>query len=196
MSERNIPVFFADVIKDDTGAVYPTGCTQSISCGVEYIGQERVATALSQNSCQITEKIGDIVPLAGSATPNVLTVKVKDSIRGFIWIDKASYDARFGDCNDCCVALPTLATPASFTASNGDTQSIINWDDVPNATGYILEMATDGSFTGATIIYTGSTSGFTKTGLTNGTTYYFRVHATADGYNDSGLAFTTATPAP
>lgn len=194
--ERNIDVFYASVIKDETGTVYPSGCTQSISCTVEYIGQERVATALSQNSCMITEKIGDILPLAGSATPNVLTIKVKDSVRGFIWIDKTSYDARFGDCNDCCVALPTLATPASFTASNGNTQSITNWNDVPNATNYILEMATNGSFTGATTIYSGSVSGYTKTGLTNATTYYFRVHATAAGYNDSALAFTTATPAP
>lgn len=193
--ERNINTFTADVIRDEVG-VYVSGCSQQISCKVQYVGPERIATDIADTNCTITAQIGQILPLAGSAVPNVLTVKVKDAARGYIWIEKTSYDSGFPECNDCCVALPTLDAPESFGATNGNTLSVTSWDDMPNATNYILEMATDGSFTDAAQIYSGLVTGYTKTGLTNGTTYYFRVKSQASGYNDSEWAFTTATPAP
>lgn len=192
--ERNINQVQYDVIMDNFGNVYPSGCAQQVTCEAKNVGEERIATDIAQDVCGISAVPGTVLPIGGSAVTNVLCVKLQIPGVGFIWVDKTSYDANNSQCNECCEALPTLATPANFTASNGDDQSVLNWDDVPNATAYEVEMATNSSFTGATTIYTGAVSGYTKTGLTQGTQYWFRVKATASGYNDSDLAVATATP--
>lgn len=191
---RNINIVEYDVIKDEFGNVYPSGCAQYIPCDAVKVEEQRVATDISQDACAVVASPGDILPLSGSAVTNVLCYKLQVPNKGFVWVSKTSYDANNEQCNDCCNALTTLATPANFTASNGDDESVLNWDDVPNATGYVVEMATNSSFTGATTIYTGAVSGHTETGLTQGTQYWFRVWATASGYLDSDKAVATATP--
>ena len=194
--ERNINTFPASLIKDEYGNVTPSGCPVNVSCLAQNFGEERIATAMGENLCAVTSQIGSVLPLAGSAISNVLTIKLKDPVRGFIWVSKTSYDSGFPDCNDCCVALPTLATPENFVATPGDTEVVMDWDDVADADEYVLEMDTNSSFTGATEIYRGAVSAHTETGLVNGTDYFFRVKAIATGKNDSEWAFATATPAP
>lgn len=91
--------------------------------------------------------------------------------------------------------LTSLAAPATLVASNVSTTSMtLTWAAVTGATGYILERATASNFgTGLTTAYTGALLTTSVTGLTTGTTYYFRVRATKAGH--TGLNSTTTTQA-
>lgn len=89
---------------------------------------------------------------------------------------------------------PQLAQPGNFVAVSGDTQNALDWDDTPNATSYTVERDTTSDFAAPTSIYTGAASTYTDTGLTNGTTYYYRVKATAANYLNSPLAYVNQTP--
>ena len=82
-----------------------------------------------------------------------------------------------------------LIPPATLTFGTTTTTSIvINWTSGDSdGTGYILQRATNSGFTtGLTTIYTGSNLTFTDTGLTTGTTYYYRIVSTAINFNNSG----------
>lgn len=94
-------------------------------------------------------------------------------------------------------SIPTLSAPGSFAATNGDTQSVLTWAAVTNATNYLVDRATDAGFTTGytTGIYSGSLLTFTDTGRTNGVTYYYRIKAQAAGFADSSYSTTNATPA-
>lgn len=89
---------------------------------------------------------------------------------------------------------PALAQPANFVGTPGDTTASLDWDNVANATNYVVERDTDSDFASATEVYSGATSSFADSSLTNGTPYYYRVRAEASGYNDSPYAYVTVTP--
>lgn len=198
--ERNINVISVSVIKDQA-RTYPAGCDQWLTFPVIETGEYRVITDISNTGlpqCNNAAVIGSVVP-ANEFPPmtNVLTVRVIDPIIGAVYVDKTSYDAAKATWNNCCSTLPAIGTPANFTATNGNAQSVINWDDVTGAVNYVLERATNIGFTAnLTTVYTGTTSGYTNTGLTNGTQYYYRVQAIANPAvaSDSAYAFTNATP--
>lgn len=92
---------------------------------------------------------------------------------------------------------PTLSAPSSLTATaNSSTQITLNWTAVTNATGYVVERATNSGFTtGLTSVYTGAALTYVNTGLTTATQYYYRVKATGTGYTTSGYATANATTA-
>lgn len=77
-----------------------------------------------------------------------------------------------------------LAAPANFAASAVEaTTMTLAWDAVTDATGYVLQRATDVGFTtGVTTLYTGTDLTFDDSGLTTATTYYYRVRATKSGW--------------
>lgn len=117
--------------------------------------------------------------------------------------DTTAYNVRIT--RTCCngvVASPivydintTLTdTPTSFEGTAGDTQVSLTWDNVTGADTYIVEMGEQSDYSDATQIYKGSTNSYVKTGLTNGTPYYFRVRAIDNGYLASDWAIDSATP--
>jgi len=80
--------------------------------------------------------------------------------------------------------LPTLARPLNFTATTIDYKQIdLTWDAVTNATSYYLENSTNGTVWN--LIYEGSGTSYSNEGLTLSTTYYYRIKAKANSYNDS-----------
>lgn len=83
---------------------------------------------------------------------------------------------------------PTLSVPTGFAGTTDDGHSVLTWNAVSDATGYIVKK-------GATVIYTGPLTTFDATGLTNGTPVVFTVIATAEGFNNSPAATITVTPA-
>jgi hypothetical protein len=107
-----------------------------------------------------------------------------------------SYDSPYGS----IVTVTTM--PGSLAATVVSSSQVnLSWSGNAgnaNIIGYTVATATNSSFTGATYQYVsgaGSTS-FSKTGLTTGTTYYFKIkaEATSDSYDSAFTAFVTATP--
>lgn len=196
--ERNINVTPVSVIKD-SAQTYPSGCDQFITFPVIENGEFRVITDVpTLPSCNHLYPIGTTVP--GDSFPpatNVLTIRIVDSLLGVLYVEKASYLSAQDAWNNCCSALPALQTPANFTTTSGNAQSVTNWDDVAGATNYILDRSTNIGFTTFTQVYSGATSAYTNTGLTNGTTYYYRVKAQgpASVSSDSAYAYSSAMPA-
>lgn len=84
-----------------------------------------------------------------------------------------------------------LATPGSFLATPASSSQInISWGSVINATGYVLQRATNSIFTTGlfTLLNNVNLTSYNDTGLDASTTYYYRVLAKASGYTDSGYA--------
>lgn len=88
-----------------------------------------------------------------------------------------------------------LDAPENFTATMvSDTAIDLDWDAVAGATSYRLQRSTDPTFrSGVVLIYTGSSTSFSDTGLTATTHYYYRNLAKASGLANSLYSFTDTT---
>ncbi|MFC2069667.1 fibronectin type III domain-containing protein [Chloroflexota bacterium] len=85
-------------------------------------------------------------------------------------------------------SLPPDA-PTGLTATQGDTEAILNWDDnsEPDFNGYnIYRGLSSGNYTKIESLW--STSNYTDTGRTNDVTYYYVVTAEDNGTNESGYS--------
>ena len=95
-------------------------------------------------------------------------------------------------------ATSTPSAPQSFSATAGDTEVDLSWsapasDGGATVTGYIVYQSTDdASFTQ---VATPSGTSQTITGLTNGTTYYFKVAAVNSVGTGTQTSSVSATPA-
>jgi hypothetical protein len=88
------------------------------------------------------------------------------------------------------LAIEVLGTPGSFLGTvNSATQITLNWTKTPRATGYSIDRATNSGFTAGLVnTVVGDVATLVVTGLTTGTTYYFRIKATAANATDSAYA--------
>jgi hypothetical protein len=89
-----------------------------------------------------------------------------------------------------------LATPGSFGATPvSNSQINLSWNSVINATGYVLQRATNVGFTTGvfTLVNNLNVTSYNDTGLNTSTTYYYRVLAKASGYIDSANATANAS---
>jgi large repetitive protein len=94
-----------------------------------------------------------------------------------------------------------LAAPTGFSATaSGSSQINLSWSAVAAATGYTLQRSANGSTGWATDATVGSsTTTYSDTGLSAGTTYYYRVQASdADSISaySAQASATTIPPAP
>ena len=78
-------------------------------------------------------------------------------------------------------APPETPASISYPFNDSDGSFTVSWSAVSKASGYQLERTTNPSFSSAITCYTGPSTSYSKSDLTNGT-YYYRVKA----YNDSG----------
>jgi hypothetical protein len=95
----------------------------------------------------------------------------------------------------------TAPTDGTLTATAGDAQVSLSWSGFSDATSGIASYklmystnSTPSSCSVGTQICAGTTSSCTTTGLTNGTTYYYRICATDNAGNTSTGTTASATP--
>lgn len=103
---------------------------------------------------------------------------------------------QYGDPLIFNVSTTGLDTPTGFIANPGDMVNVLEWDDMADATNYIIERALDAGFTsGLTEVYNGiHVAAVNDDGLTNGVQYFYRIKSQASGYPDSAYAYDDGTP--
>lgn len=134
-----------------------------------------------------TKKYAFLKQLNGSAT-NTYTdenltqgTQYRYRVRAFIKVNDKNVYGKY------CTKLKTYTKPKKVTlkAKAGTRKATLTWSKVTGATGYRVYMKNSGSakFTRIKQITKGSTVSYSKTKLTKGKTYYFKVRAfrTVDG---------------
>jgi hypothetical protein len=76
-------------------------------------------------------------------------------------------------------ATPSLLSPVANDTLDAD-QALLEWDIILDATEYQLQVSTDPGFAGLWIDTTLAVPQYTATGLSDSTTYYWRVNSTND----------------
>lgn len=137
---------------------------------------------------QVTDNASAIV--RGAYTTKLTLTNVQPS-------DAATYDVVITNTagnttSDSGVLTVTMPAPAlTLPAFTKGTSITLNWTAVPGATGYTIQRSTTSDFASVTSQTTSSTS-VTFSGLTSGTTYYYRGTAT-DGTNTSAFGNTASS---
>lgn len=92
-----------------------------------------------------------------------------------------------GDGTNQNISLRTLAVPGSLAGTvNSATQITVTWTKSTNATGYVLQRATNAGFTtGLTSFTLGDVATKVDTDLTTATQYWYRIKATGINFTDS-----------
>ncbi|HRQ86848.1 MAG TPA: fibronectin type III domain-containing protein, partial [Candidatus Saccharibacteria bacterium] len=111
------------------------------------------------------------------------TLRYKSEVDGAVDSISARHDVSLGSSGTTHVSLNSV----SFT------EIAITWVDVPSTLHYIVERATNSSFTSGRVSTTTENTSFTATGLTQGTSYYFRVRAVSPLGNSAWSNVRTAT---
>ncbi|MDD3875544.1 MAG: HYR domain-containing protein [Bacteroidales bacterium] len=124
--------------------------------------------------------VWELVTVSFTPTSNFdyITIQADASVTGWTQIDALQASA----------STPPPAPVATVPSLINCTGFNANWDVVPGALGYYLDVATDATFlsfvTGYNGFDVGNVTTYPVSGLTNGTTYYYRVRA----YNDDGTS--------
>ena len=96
------------------------------------------------------------------------------------------------------VTTSTLATPVATPATNVNSTTLrLNWNFVPGADGYLVDLSTDATFATGNILIDqnvspGSATFYDASGLTENTEYFYRVKAYGSNDNNTGTQYITA----
>ena len=92
------------------------------------------------------------------------------------------------------VSATAVAAPATLTATAGNASVALSWGAVAGAASYTVKRATaaNGPYTVLQSGLVGTTA--TDASAANGTTYYYAVHAVANGFESAGSPVATALP--
>ena len=109
----------------------------------------------------------------------------------------------FGSTNSDIVTVPPASVPTaptSLTSTAGNAQVILNWqvpssDGGASITGYKIEMETGGTGGYNVLVATQVAATYTKTGLTNGVSYKFKIE-TVNGAGTSAAAIQSSFTIP
>jgi fibronectin type 3 domain-containing protein len=102
------------------------------------------------------------------------------------------------DTNEVSVTPAATTTvppaPAGLAATAGNGSVGLNWTASAGATSYSIYRGTAPNAEGATAVGTATSNSFTDTGLTNGTTYYYKVTASNSAGTSASSNEANATP--
>lgn len=89
---------------------------------------------------------------------------------------------------------PTSITPITLTATPGNTQVSLTWNEVPDATSYNVKRATTEGGPYTTVATDLAVNTYLDTNVTNGTIYYYVVTAVIDSDESANSNEVSATP--
>jgi subtilase family serine protease len=153
---------------------------------VKFSSTDSAASLPGPSTFSITNKGVASFPVTFE-TPGTQSLSVKDMTSGF-------------SATQSGIAVAPVA-PSNLQATTASSSQInLSWTGSNGATSYIIQQSLNGStsWTQAGTTTGGSNTTFQDTGLASGTTYYFRVIATAGSINSgySNVANATTTGAP
>jgi C1A family cysteine protease/putative hemolysin len=119
----------------------------------------------------------------------------------YVWFKDGVGNANTSPFTDTIILDTAAPTNGTLSAVAGDMQVSLSWSGFSDATSgigsYKLVFSTSGmpsSCSSGTQIHSGSSTSYNHTGLTNGTTYYYRVCAIDNAQNTSSGATISAKP--
>ena len=128
----------------------------------------------------VVEQFTEVAPSNGVFTIQFASVKDNAQVNGIEILSSST------------PAPPPTPTGLAAIADNGGVT--LSWNASAGATSYNIYRSTTSGGEGSTPVGTSTTTGFTNTGLTNGTTYYFKVSASNSAGPSQQSGEVTATP--
>lgn len=124
---------------------------------------------------------------------NNCQTKLSSLLPFFVIALSALLSACSGDSGSLTTApVPTVQ---NVSAVAGDQQVALSWDEVTNAESYSIYWNETGGVTESDNVIIATSNQVTHSGLTNDTTYYYRITATVTGQSGELSAEVSATPA-
>jgi hypothetical protein len=128
----------------------------------------------------VVEQFTEVAPSNGTFTIQFATVKDNAQINGIEILSSST--------------LSPPPTPTGLAAIAGNASAILSWNADPGATSYNIYRGTTPGGEGTTPVGTSTSTGFTDTGLTNGTQYYYKISATNSAGTSAQSGEVTAIP--
>ncbi len=152
----------------------------AVSSAVTYILEESTGKGFDPAETKVV--------YTGSATSVAIQAHLNGSYYYRVKATAASYtDSEWKYGTNPCNVSRTAAAPTSIwvrpASANGETAVSWGLSSTPGAS-YVVEESTDNLFSTPTVVYNGSTNLVKLPGHANGS-YYYRVKAIADGFNES-----------
>ncbi|MDR3711036.1 MAG: fibronectin type III domain-containing protein [Capsulimonadaceae bacterium] len=131
----------------------------------------------------------------GLTSPSYLDTSLSDSTK--YYYEVSALDAG-GESGKSAEAHATTFAPAptGLTATPGNQQIVLNWNASSGATSYNVYRGTTLGGEGATAVATVTSPTYTDPGLTDGTTYFYKVTAVLAGGESAKSNEATAAPLP
>jgi hypothetical protein len=128
----------------------------------------------------VVEQFTETAPSNGTFTIQFATVKDNAQVNGIEILSSST--------------LSPPPTPTGLAAIAGNASVILSWNADPGATSYNIYRGTTSGGEGTTPVGTSTSTGFTDTGLTNGTQYYYKISATNSAGTSAQSGEVTAIP--
>jgi molybdopterin-binding protein len=161
-----------------------TAAPQSLNVNLSW---SAVANATGYNIKRSTTSGGPYTVLASSVTESTYRdINLANGSTYYYVVTAVNNSGESGISNEAAATpyVPAPSAPLNLTATTSNSQAVLTWNHVADATGYTVSRATYSGGPYTTIASTVTTSTYTNVGLTNGVTYYYVVQA----YNMMGYS--------
>ncbi|KRE45716.1 M23 family metallopeptidase [Paenibacillus sp. Soil724D2] len=179
----------------------PTGLKANSGNGEVTLYWNAVSGAVKHKISRATSSDGKYKHIANNITSTSFTNTGVDNETTY-WYKVAAIDSEgnTSEYSSAVSAKPSAvpAAPTALIAVAGDGQAVLAWEASGSNTSYTVKMKTSSTGSYSTVASGVNNTTFTKSGLTNGSIYYFAINATnsAGTSADSNVARVTPVAPP
>jgi alpha-tubulin suppressor-like RCC1 family protein/fibronectin type 3 domain-containing protein len=172
----------------------PTGLTPALSGTQVALAWTASSGATSYNVKRSTVSGSGYVTINGPTGASYTDTGLANGSTYYYVVTAVNAGGESASSSQSTATLAPVA-PTGLTATLGDMQITLTWTASAGATSYNIKRSTiDGS--GYVTVGASTSAGYTNTGLTNGTAYYYVVSAVNGGGESAGSGQASATPQP